>query len=412
MRRHEKSQRVNIDEYFHGFEDGAEPVVTQVTQVTQVAQAAQAAQVVGQPAPTRAAPPFKAILAAKPGYIPPVLAPYQPQGRTLAAAKPLSSFDLASAHRAVASIKHQLIGDPEPSVPTHVFHPGPTGAISQASIPVQDDASAQSPLDPVSAAPSSARLWWGGLAALVGTTASALLVYAHSTNHPNPAPAQTQILDRQALTLGQRTFAQAGRTLPSSSAAAPQSQRTAEQAAMAQSMRLAYTAAELTQSALAPEDWQQVILLWRQAIDELQPIAADHPLFSQAHARKQIYEDNLAYAQGELETAPFRMAVKAAEAASKMASSASTPEDWSNVAAQWKEALSYMNAVSSQSASHEVAQTKRAEYATKFAYSQNRYLTLQGLPLGQLDDWITDTDLSSTSPNPLPVESPSTSPTP
>ena len=95
-----------------------------------------------------------------------------------------------------------------------------------------------------------------------------------------------------------------------------------------------------------------------------------------------------------------------------MASSASTPEDWSNVATQWKEALSYMNAVSSQSASYEVAQTKRAEYATKFAYSQNRYLTLQGLPLGQLDDWITDTDLSSASPNLLPVASPSTSPTP
>ena len=365
MRRYEKSQRVNIDEYFDGFEDVEDPLAVESHWPME------AVFLVSQP--------LKAIFTDNVGQAAPVLAPYQHQSSVLSEPKLLSPFELEAAHRAVSSIKSQLIGEPDSSVQAQVFPPSAWDVTPQHRWLAQ--ASSVSPMGstfsrffttrPVAMVKGISLIWWGSLVAIVGTTVAAMALYAHSPYPLHPHLAQAQ-------TLGQRTWAktQAHLAKPMPSVGL-MTNHTDEQAAMAQSMELAYTAAELTQSATTHEDWLQVITFWRRAIDELQPIPTQSDLFKAAQERRQLYQKNLTYAQGELEMAPFRIAVVAAESASQMAANAMTLEDWAEVAAKWQEALSHMESVPAQSSRYEVAQEKLAEYATKFAYSQNRYLTLQ-----------------------------------
>lgn len=364
MRRHEKSQRVDIDEYFHGFEDLTEPLATQPNWP-----------------PSSRSPSVKAILTENPGSAAPVLAPYQYQSSILSQPKPLNPFELEAAHRAVASIKHQILGTPDPGVQAQIFPP--TAAVAaQPGSPTSVALALPKalPLGRSSISQGSHRLWWGSLVAILGTTVTALLVYAYSNNHLPPYLAQVPSLGHLAQVQNgpwsRLSLKPVRLPLPAPSAIVRPNPPDAP-GAITQAMKFAYTAAELTQSATTEEDWQQVILFWRRAIDELQPIQADSPFFDRAQERRQTYEDNFAYAQGELEMAPFRMAVIAAEAASEMAISARTTEDWAEAATKWQEALGHMDAVSSRSARYAVAQAKRAEYATKFAYAQTRYLVSQ-----------------------------------
>ena len=371
MRHREKSQRVDIDEYFHGFEDFTESLATLPSQPPALSPKSQA---------------VKTMLMGNPDQASPVLAPYQYQSAILSQPKTLSPFELEAAHRAVTSIKSQLIGDFAPGVQAQIFPPTPAASASQDGINALVAVAAQTSLPPQrsSATQGTERIWRGSLVAILGTTITALLVYAYGNNHLQPYLAQAQTLGRlslvQANHLSRLSWQQVRLALPKPPVIASLN-RTAEQAAMAQSMKFAYTAAELTQSAMTPDDWQQVLLFWRRAIDELQPIQAGTDLFPQAQERRQRYQDNFAYAQGELEMAPFRIAVNAAELASKMADSATTAEEWADIAAKWQEALSNMEAVSTKSSRYEIAQVKRAEYATKFAYAQNRHLDLQARSL-------------------------------
>lgn len=370
MRRHEKSQRVDIDEYFEGFEDGADPLTIEASLPMEAFLASQ---------------PFKAILSGKVDQASSVLAPYPRRSHGFGGPKSLNSLDLEAAHRAVFSIKSQLVGDPDPSVQTQVYPPDAWDVAPEDSLVAEASATAPTmsafpkffSTRPTMRAQGISRIWWGGLVTIVGTAAAAMALYAYSPDYLQPYLTQAQTLSRlslaQARHLGRLSWAQARLTprLPIGI------NRTEEQAAMAQSMRFAYTAAELTQSATSREDWLQVITFWRRAIDELHPIPAGSDLSQSAQVRRQLYQNNLAYAQGELDMAPFRLAVNAAESASQMAANAATSEDWAKVAAKWQEALRHMESVSTQSSRYDVAQEKLAEYATKFAYSQSRYLTLQ-----------------------------------
>ncbi|QQE64051.1 hypothetical protein GFS31_07230 [Leptolyngbya sp. BL0902] len=377
MRRHEKSQRVDIDEYFQGFEDGADFRAIEASLPMEAFLTAQ---------------PFKAILTGKVDQASSVLAPYHRQSRGGSGPKLLNSLELESAHRAVFSIKSQLVGDPDPSIPTQVYPPdawdvtpeNSSGAEAEATTPVSSAFAKFFHLRPHGRTQGLSRLWRGSLITLAGTTVVAMALYAYSPAYLQPYLTQAQTLSRLSLVqvrhLGRQLLAQADRATAKSPLGI-MAHRSEDHGAMAQAMELAYTAAELTQSATTHEDWLQVITFWRRAIDELQPIPAQSHLFPSAQARRQLYQSNLAYAQGELEMAPFRLAVNAAESASQMAASASTLEDWADVAATWQDALRHMESVSTQSSRHGVAQEKLAEYAAKFAYSQGRYLTLQAQDL-------------------------------
>lgn len=366
MRRHARNQRVDIDEYFHGFEDFSESLATQPS---------------WPPADSSSAPSVKAMLISARDQTAPALAPYQYQSSTLRPSKALSALELEAAHRAVSSIKSQLIGDRDPGVQAQVSPPTPAAAVVEdgSGSPSTSFFPSSLALQQTSSAWREPQFWWGSLVALLGTTVAAVVVYTYNSPNLDLYLKQAQVLKQQSLAqvnhLGRLSLQQAHRALPTQPVIS-KTNRTADQAALAQAMKLAYTAAELTQSAITPEDWQQVLMFWRRAIDELQPIQAEPPLFEQAQERRRIYQDNFAYAQSELDKAPFRMAVQAAELASEKAANATTSEDWAVVAATWQEALSQMESVSTKSPRYKVAQAKRAEYATKFAYAQNRYLAL------------------------------------
>ena len=147
--------------------------------------------------------------------------------------------------------------------------------------------------------------------------------------------------------------------------------------AFSESLKYAYAAAEMTQLAQTSEDWHQVVNLWQLALNNLESISPTSPLHSQVQAKKTLYHSNFAYSRRELEMAPFRQGVKAAEEASKLATKASTKKDWQLVADRWQAALSGMQAVPKSSRHYSTAQHKLVEYSTKFAYTQKRYLDSQ-----------------------------------
>lgn len=321
-----KHQTVDIDEYFEGFEDTAEPLGIPPSWPTTHALTALS---------------FKAILMDKPTDDRPVLVPYQRQGSTLRAAKSFSAFELASAQQAVISIKQQLMAEPK-----HTAQPTLAQALRWAT---------------------PTHLSRAGVVSVVilGTTLVAMATYPGSGRNGLPVQA-----------LGSASLGVMG-SLPTPTS--PETAPTADQVAFQRAIEQGQTAAELTQSATTEADWQAVISLWQQAINELQPILPDSPLFSQAQARYQSYQTNVAYAQAKLEVTPLQSAVDAAETASQLAANAITQDDWAEVAIKWREALSSMEAIPTSSPHYEVAQAKMAEYATKFAYSQNRYLRLQSI---------------------------------
>ena len=144
-----------------------------------------------------------------------------------------------------------------------------------------------------------------------------------------------------------------------------------------ESLRYAYTASQVTQHAQTSEDWQQVIHLWQLALKNLEYIPVNSTLYPGTQTKEVQYQNNLAYARRELEMAPFRAGVRAAEEASQLAIKADSEEEWQSVANKWQAALTMMQSVSSGNEHYQVAQNKLVEYSTKFAYTQKRYLDSQ-----------------------------------
>ncbi|PSR17298.1 hypothetical protein C8255_13395 [filamentous cyanobacterium CCP3] len=142
-------------------------------------------------------------------------------------------------------------------------------------------------------------------------------------------------------------------------------------------IKYAQAASNLTQQAQTSDDWQQVIHLWQLALNSIDHVSSKSPLYAEVQVKKVVYRDNLAYSRQELDMAPFRGGVKAAEEASRLAIEASTEEDWQTVADKWQAALTKMQAVSSNNQHYSTAQSKLIEYSTKFAYAQKRYLDSQ-----------------------------------
>ncbi|PSN16792.1 hypothetical protein C7293_00810 [filamentous cyanobacterium CCT1] len=142
-------------------------------------------------------------------------------------------------------------------------------------------------------------------------------------------------------------------------------------------LRYAQAASDLTQQAQTSTDWQQVVQLWQLALNSIGHISSESTLYSEAQAKEVIYRTNLAYSRRELDMAPFRGGVKAAEEASRLAIEANSKEDWQTVADKWQAALTKMQAVSSNNQHYSIAQAKLVEYSTKFAYAQKRYLDSQ-----------------------------------
>lgn len=66
----------------------------------------------------------------------------------------------------------------------------------------------------------------------------------------------------------------------------------------AEAVRRATSAAEATQTASTPEEWQAVATDWEAAIALMQAVPQDNPNYDTAQNRIPVYQNNLAYARG------------------------------------------------------------------------------------------------------------------
>lgn len=66
----------------------------------------------------------------------------------------------------------------------------------------------------------------------------------------------------------------------------------------AEAVRRATSAAEATQTASTPEEWQAVATDWEAAITLMQAVPQDNPNYATAQDRIPTYQNNLAYARG------------------------------------------------------------------------------------------------------------------
>jgi hypothetical protein len=64
-----------------------------------------------------------------------------------------------------------------------------------------------------------------------------------------------------------------------------------------EAVRKAISAAQLTQTASTPEEWDQVAADWQSAIDLMQSVPDSNPKYSVAQQRVPVYQKNLQYAQ-------------------------------------------------------------------------------------------------------------------
>ncbi len=79
---------------------------------------------------------------------------------------------------------------------------------------------------------------------------------------------------------------------------------TSNSASQAESFRWAVnramSAAELTQKAVSPEDWQTVAKWWQEALDLMKEVPNSHPKYQVAQSRIAQYQQNLSYAQSKV----------------------------------------------------------------------------------------------------------------
>jgi hypothetical protein len=287
----------------------------------------------------------------------PVLQPYRNQRSMLSQERDFNAFELETAYGAVCKLKALLHNDPSPAASSVGISVTPNTATNDCS-----QASYLKQMLGISAA----------------LTATAVVIYA---SHPYVVTCLSEqcykhLPDKllEAITPLSETVSMSNLEKLKKAEAAADDRKFSE------SLKYAYAAAEMTQLAQTSEDWNQVVNLWQLALNNLESISSTGPLHSQSQAKKALYHSNLAYSRQELEMAPFRQGVKAAEEASKLAAEAGTEKDWQLVADRWQAALNGMQAVPSSSRHYSTAQAKLVEYSTKFAYTQKRYLDSQARP--------------------------------
>lgn len=341
-----KVRRVDIDQYFDDLEDPASAASTEPSQGSATASTR---------LPSKERSLKDRLLGHGDGGWPRSSSPIIP----LAIATDGSSqrqFELETAHRAVLAMQAQLRAEL-------------SSGLDQPIVTVQS--------------PLMKRQRWRSTPWVVGTltTLGAVAMVGGQTTNELPTCSQYRYCQVVQHTLLAVWPFRDGRRIAAPSLSATPASQTADEAAFAKSARSAYTAAEMTQTARTSEDWQLVISFWQDAITTLNTIPSSSAAFSSAQPKIREYQANAAYAESELAMAPFRLAVATAEVASELAQSARTHDDWSVIAAKWDEALTLMGQVSDQHERYDVAQQKLAEYATKFAYAQQRYLALQNRQL-------------------------------
>ncbi len=134
-------------------------------------------------------------------------------------------------------------------------------------------------------------------------------------------------------------------------------------------MNLATQAANLTQVAQSPAEWEQVAQSWKSAIALLKELPKTHPRYTLAVQKINEYERNLNYVHKYTQNR-FRLAVNHATTAANLTQTASQHEDWQVVIQHWQSAIAFMKSIQPSSPQYSLAQQKTIEYQHNLNYAQ------------------------------------------
>jgi parvulin-like peptidyl-prolyl isomerase len=143
-----------------------------------------------------------------------------------------------------------------------------------------------------------------------------------------------------------------------------------KQEAFRVAVNYAMSAAELTQIAAIPEEWDRVSQNWQQAIALMRVVPVNDDYYTVAQKKVIEYQGYLEYAtqQAQNPDGVFRAAINQAIAAVNSTQIARFPDEWSQAEKDWTRAIELMDTVSEDHPKYETAQEKAIEYQTYLAY--------------------------------------------
>ncbi|MBP0020122.1 MAG: peptidylprolyl isomerase [Cyanobacteria bacterium SBLK] len=132
----------------------------------------------------------------------------------------------------------------------------------------------------------------------------------------------------------------------------------------------AISAAELTQTAATPEDWDKVSQNWQQAIALMRVVPVNDDYYTVARKKVIEYQSYLEYASQQVNNPDgiFRAAVNQAISAVNSTQIARFPEEWEQAERDWRRAIELMKKVSEDHPKYEIAREKAEEYQIYLTY--------------------------------------------
>jgi len=134
-------------------------------------------------------------------------------------------------------------------------------------------------------------------------------------------------------------------------------------------INLATQAANHTQFAQSPAEWEQIAQSWKGAIVLLKSLPKNHPHYLIAIQKIKQYEGNLNYANKYAQNS-FRIAVNHATIAANLTQTAFSSQDWQVVIKHWEDAIKLMKTVQRSNPNYSIAQRKTIEYQQNLNYAQ------------------------------------------
>lgn len=139
-------------------------------------------------------------------------------------------------------------------------------------------------------------------------------------------------------------------------------------------------ASQLTRVAREKLDWEEGVQAWQDAVTQLQVIPTTYPQASLLQQKRVEYQRNLTFSQEKLlEFHPFYQGIAKAEEAQELTKTASTLEQWEEVALLWKQAVAILVSISPDDEKAILAAPKIKEYES--------HLTQVHQQIAQLDPY-------------------------
>ncbi|MFW6264380.1 MAG: hypothetical protein ACOC3E_02545 [Cyanobacteriota bacterium] len=133
----------------------------------------------------------------------------------------------------------------------------------------------------------------------------------------------------------------------------------------------ALAAATAAQTAIFPDEWQQVANQWQNAIERLKEVPPTDPNYELVEAKINTYQRNADYAVENVKNPPyFRSGVNAAMRAATLTQTAKSKQQWQQVAQDWERAIAAFQAIPEENSNYSLAVNRINEYQKNLAYAQ------------------------------------------